>query len=295
MKPPAGSQPPPFTPPAPSAPAPASPPQKPPIQPNGPHSAGANTPRGEDFDISTLPASPGSSDKKLFPAGWNRAWMVVAGLLAAYCLWFFAYGMGNRAQNPLPIGPIISNSAVAPPATITVHVAGAVARPGVYSLGTGARIADALTQAGGATPDADTTNLNLAAFAQDGAQIVVPVQVAPASTAPPPVITTPSIPSAPAGISPPTPSQLPASTGAISPAAVQKAAKIDYLRAHPIDLNQASSFELQQLPGVGPARANEIIAYRTANGLFRSVSDLGNVKGIGEKRMEVLKDLVVVR
>lgn len=290
MKPPASSPTPPPKAPAPPAPAPSSPPQKQPSQPN---SAGVITPRGEDFDISTPPTGP--NNKKRLSAEWNWSWLIVAFGLLVLCIWLFAYNMGNRAQKPLPLGPIVTKGSVAPATTVTVHVAGAVARPGVYSVGSNARIADALAQAGGATPDADTTNLNLAAFVQDGAQIVVPVQAAPASPASPPPSTNSNTQPAPPGIVSPPTAQPATPTGTISPAAAQKAAQIDYLRAHPIDLNQATSFELQQLPGIGPAMAEDIIAYRTANGLFRSVSDLDNVKGIGEKRMETLKDLVVVK
>ncbi|RYX81565.1 hypothetical protein EON83_23690, partial [bacterium] len=245
-------------------------------------------PRGEDFDISTLPANNGGI-KNLFPPHWNKAWIAVAVALGLYIVWFLAYGMGARSQKPLPL-PINtpaapqSSTAAVPSTTVTVHVAGAVITPGVYSLPATARINDAINQAGGPTPDADTTNLNIADFVRDGAQIVVPTKAAPSTTTLP--ATAPQLP--------PTTNTTDTSTLSATPTAT-RSSTIDYFRAHPIDLNRASSFELQQLPGIGPSRARAIIDYRTANGLFRSVSDLDNVKGIGEKRMEVLKDLLVVR
>ncbi|BCM90558.1 hypothetical protein IAD21_02412 [Abditibacteriota bacterium] len=253
MKPPTGPQNPQSPSPAPQAPAPP-PPQKAPSQPGtSPSPQGTIPPRGEDFDISTLPASSGATDKKRLPPGWNLAWIGAAVVLAAYCLWFFAYGMGAHSQKPMPLGPIKTNGSAPVPTTITVHVAGAVARPGVYSLNAGARITDAINQAGGPTPDAETTTLNLADFAKDGAQIIVPVRAAPVSNAVPATGAAPAVPSSSLGVAPAAPNTLPAPTATISPANAQRAAQTEYLRAHPIDLNQATSFELQQLPGIGPA------------------------------------------
>lgn len=67
------------------------------------------------------------------------------------------------------------------------------------------------------------------------------------------------------------------------------------MRLHPVNLNTASLGELQRLPGVGPKMAERILAYRQENGRFKSLADLDNVKGIGEKRMEKLGPLVTVK
>lgn len=61
-----------------------------------------------------------------------------------------------------------------------------------------------------------------------------------------------------------------------------------------ININTASVDELDTLPGIGPVRANDIISYRTTNGSFKSIEDLKNIKGIGDKSFEDLKDLVTV-
>jgi competence protein ComEA len=138
-----------------------------------------------------------------------------------------------------------------------VHVAGAVRRPGVYRLPAGARVREAVRRAGGPTGKGDVNAINLAALVQDGAQLIVPRRAAPGAVAA-------------AG----------AVAGSEAPAA-------------PVNLNTATSEELQTLDGVGPATAADILEYRAQHGGFRSVDDLDQVPGIGPKTMEALRDKVV--
>jgi competence protein ComEA len=145
-------------------------------------------------------------------------------------------------------------------ATVTVHVAGAVKTPGVIALPVGARVIDAVEGAGGGLPDADLDHLNLAAKLVDGQRILVTKigQVAPAG-------------------------ELDAGSGAGGAEA-----------SAPIDLNNATSAQLETLPGIGPALAGAIIAERDRRGGFRSVNELREVRGIGEKRFGDLRDRVMV-
>lgn len=144
-----------------------------------------------------------------------------------------------------------------------VHVAGAVVRPGVHTVGPGARVADAVAAAGGPAPDADLDRINLAARVADGERIYVPRQgeavVADAAAS--------------------------GSGGGSSSAAAA---------AGPVDLNTATLEQLDTLPGVGPATAQAIIDHRTRNGRFRSVDDLLEVRGIGPAKLEQLRPLVRV-
>jgi competence protein ComEA len=150
---------------------------------------------------------------------------------------------------------------------LVVYVCGAVRRPGVYHLASGARIADLLTAAGGAGSRAELQAVNLAAKLIDGQQVVVPVRgAASAGVA--------------AGVA----------TGATGAAGVAGTAT----PAAPVNLNTASAEELDALPGVGPATAQKIIDYRTANGGFKSVDDLNNVAGIGDAKFATLQPLVTV-
>lgn len=153
-------------------------------------------------------------------------------------------------------------SVVAPPAAApVVHVAGAVRHTGVYRLPNGSRVEDAVHRAGGATDDADLDGINLAAKVADGQQVVVPQAAATPAGA------------APAG------GGGAASAGPEAPAA-------------PVGLNAATLEQLQTLDGVGPATAEKIVAWRTEHGGFRSVDDLGQVPGIGPKRLAALRDHV---
>src|SRR4051794_31936644 len=144
----------------------------------------------------------------------------------------------------------------------TVHVAGAVRHPGVYRLAASARVQDAVRRAGGARRGADVNAINLAAKVADGQQIVVPTRSAGG------VAAAPAADAAGAGGGP---------TGAPSA---------------PISLNSATAELLDTLDGVGPATARKIIEWRTQHGGFRSVADLGQVPGIGPKKLAALRDRV---
>jgi competence protein ComEA len=146
-----------------------------------------------------------------------------------------------------------------------VHVAGAVRRPGVYRLPAGARVQEAVRRAGGARPGADVNAINLAAKVVDGQQVVVPKRAGTGGAA------------APAGASPA------GTTGAAAGAAQA---------GPPISLNSATAEQLDTLDGVGPATAQKIIAWRTQHGGFRSIADLGQVPGIGPKKLAAIKDRV---
>jgi len=138
-----------------------------------------------------------------------------------------------------------------------VHVSGAVERPGVVTVPERSRVADAIDAVGGAMPDARLDRLNLARIVEDGERIHVPRV---GEDAPPP--------------------EEPASRGVLADGR--------------IDLNAASQTELETLPGVGPARAQAIIAERESRP-FRVPGDLRRVPGIGEATFQRLAPLVAVR
>jgi len=139
-------------------------------------------------------------------------------------------------------------------AELYVHVSGAVRAPGLYVLPQGARVVDAIAAAGGFAEDADRDAVNLARIVTDGEQLPVP-RVGEA-------------PAAEAG----------AGAGADGR----------------LNLNTADAAQLEELPRIGPALADRIIAWRDDNGRFTSVDDLLAVPGIGDKMLSSLRDLVTV-
>ncbi|MGI5394964.1 helix-hairpin-helix domain-containing protein [Streptomyces sp. CA-251251] len=150
-------------------------------------------------------------------------------------------------------------------AEIVVDVGGKVRKPGVHRLPAGSRVADALRAAGGVRPGVGTDGLNRARFLVDGEQVVVG---APA----------PGTGTVPGG----TPPGGPAAAGGLAGAAP----------ATPVSLNTATADQLDTLPGVGPVLAQHIIDHRTRHGGFRSVDELREVNGIGERRFADLRNLV---
>lgn len=177
-------------------------------------------------------------------------------------------GTGNGSQNTVSLtdglnfgggNPSASAPATAPAigsgqvsATLVVQVVGEVAKPGVYDLAVGSRVLDAVFAAGGFLTNADQSSVNLARPVNDGEQILI---LAVGST------------SANSGVG------IPGHTALVN-------------------LNLADSAALDSLPGIGPALAQRIVDYRSANGGFRSIDDLGRVAGIGQALVAKLKNLV---
>ncbi|WP_319437418.1 ComEA family DNA-binding protein [Mycobacterium sp. RTGN5] len=155
---------------------------------------------------------------------------------------------------------------------VVVSVVGLVTKPGLVTLTPGARVADAVSAAGGTIDGADTLGLNLARVLTDGEQIVVGIGT-PAGQ--------PSALGSSISGGPPAASTPPAAPGKGAP-------------AEPVDLNTATVEQLDALPGVGPVTAAAIVAWRDTNGKFGSVDQLGDVDGIGPARLDKLRALVRV-
>jgi competence protein ComEA len=184
---------------------------------------------------------------------------VVAALVAAGYLWL-ARPRPQASATPMASAtltdprPTVSATPAAASSSVVVHVLGKVKHPGVVTLPSGSRVAEAIKAAGGVRRGAKTGTLNLARKLVDGEQI-------------------------PVGVPRPTPPASPSAPGA---------------PGTPLDLNTATSDQLDDLPGVGPVLAQRIVAYRTQHGGFRSVEQLQDVSGIGSHRFADLKPLVRV-
>ena len=145
------------------------------------------------------------------------------------------------------------------PATIQVHVAGAVKNPGVYILPENARNIDAITAAGGATSEADLERINLSEFIKDGQRVYIPYKNQPIPTS-------------------------------------ERSSTISLSPTEPtlVNINTADVDALMSLPGIGEVKAAAIIAYREAYGPFTSIEALLNVKGIGQSTLEGLREHITL-
>ncbi|MEU3661661.1 ComEA family DNA-binding protein [Streptomyces sp. NPDC032940] len=173
-------------------------------------------------------------------------------------------GDGAPAGSGAATGPPRSTATAPGGAEIVVDVGGKVREPGIHRLPAGSRVEDALRAAGGVRPGTKTDGLNRARFLVDGEQVVVGAPVPPAAAA------------GAGGTGPGGPGGAVAGAG---PAA-------------PVSLSTATVDQLETLPGVGPVLAQHIVDYRTQHGGFRSVDELREVNGIGERRFADLRDLV---
>lgn len=176
----------------------------------------------------------------------------------------------------LPPVEMVSSAAARPgpkpDQPVVVSVVGLVTKPGLVTLAPDARIADAVSAAGGALNGADTLGLNLARHLTDGEQIVVGIGT-PAGQ--------PTALGSSVSGGPPAASTPPAAPGKGSP-------------TEAVNLNTATVEQLDALPGIGPVMAAAIVAWRDANGKFTSVDQLGDVDGIGPARLDKLRALVRV-
>ena len=137
---------------------------------------------------------------------------------------------------------------------LVVDISGCVKTPGVYEIADGTRLHDVIELAGGLTKDADIDAINQAELVTDGQKILIPAKAE--------------------------------DDGEFATAKPTNNGKIN--------INQADSMGLQEIPGVGPATAEKIIQYREANGRFQSIEDVKNVSGIGDKTFEKMKDKICV-
>ncbi|HEM4745288.1 TPA: helix-hairpin-helix domain-containing protein [Streptococcus suis] len=156
----------------------------------------------------------------------------------------------------------ISTEVSEEPSQLVVDVKGAVDKPGLYTLEAGARVNDAVEAAGGLTSQADPKSINLAQKLSDEAVVYVASKD----------------------------ENISAVTSTTASSAMSPEEKSTSL----VNLNTATEADLQTISGIGAKRATDIIAYREANGGFKSVDDLNNVSGIGDKTMESIRPYVTV-
>ncbi|WHX99383.1 helix-hairpin-helix domain-containing protein [Neobacillus sp. DY30] len=145
---------------------------------------------------------------------------------------------------------------------LIVDVKGQVKMPGVYSASQDERVIDVVQRAGGVTEYADENKVNFAERVQDAMVIYIPAK-------------------GEEGIMPEGMTSNPSDTGGT--------------KQGKININKADEMELQNLPGIGPSKAAAIREYRDTNGLFKSIEDLKNISGIGDKTFDKLKDLITVQ
>jgi competence protein ComEA len=128
------------------------------------------------------------------PSPSRGRWLrLVAVVLGTYGIFWLGSWATIRSSKPPIVGPISAQGATAREPKVVVHVTGRVHRPGVYTLGTDARVQDAVRSAGGPLPDADVNAINLASWAEDGTRIEVPAKLKPtASPAPARIVETPA-------------------------------------------------------------------------------------------------------
>ena len=179
-------------------------------------------------------------------------------LIAPVVAFVFALGWFNSGVPPTQVieptpslyaePSSLAEADVSATTDIFVHVTGAVAKPGVYAAEVGSRVFDIVAMAGGFTKKADQASVNLARLVSDGEQLLVFERASEAKSA-----------------------------------STSSNTSVGSMAGTLVSLNRATLSELEELPGVGPTLAQRIIDWRSANGGFKSLEELLEVGGIGDK------------
>ncbi|HHW01984.1 MAG TPA: competence protein ComEA [Thermoanaerobacterales bacterium] len=205
------------------------------------------------------------SDREKILLGLLLAIIIISGGLIYYVFSEKKADVAFKLQEG-PAVPVTAPAVQEQTKKIMVYVTGAVKNPGVYTLEDGMRVKDAIDLAGGTLPEADLLRLNLAKKLHDEEKLYVPKIGEVISDQP----------------------------GQGSLTGEGETAGISSSSDGKININTASLQDLDTLPGVGPATAQKIIDYRTQNGPFKSIEDIKNVSGIGDKKFEQIKDKIKV-
>lgn len=201
----------------------------------------------------------------------DRRQQLIVLLLVGVILFSGGYRFARiKDKSPEKLKPALESADENKAKEVTVHVFGAVAKPGVYQVSQGSRVIDAINMAG-PTGEADLDSIKLASKVTDGQDIPVPFK---------------------AGIDP---AAVGVTQGASTSAGISGRNVFTAPADGLVNINTANQSELDTLPGIGPALAQRIIQYRETNGLFQSIEDLKNVSGIGDKNFENMKDKITVR
>lgn len=193
------------------------------------------------------------SEMPATPTWMGMTTLLVMGAVAAVAGYTAAGRL--RPPDPAPAAAVAVVETTAPPTVLTIHVSGAVPRPGLVQVPGGSRIADAVVAAGGALPTAALDAVNLAEPLEDAQHVHVP------------------------------------EIGADSPGPGAGAAMTADGR---VRVNTATAAELETLPGIGPVLAGRIVEHRETIGDFETPEDLLDVSGIGERMLATLRNRVVV-
>lgn len=146
--------------------------------------------------------------------------------------------------------------------TLVVYVSGAVKTPQVVKMKNGDRLIDAVEKCGGMAKDADTNAINLALLLKDEGHYIIP--------------------------------KIGENIINASSSNISSADNTSSNNNTLININTADKNALESLPSVGEKTAERIIQYREKNGQFKSIEDLKNVSGIGDKKYEQIKDMITV-
>lgn len=197
----------------------------------------------------------------------NKNQLVIAGIVITMIIIVVIYIFSikpqtNKNYENLEIEDVSKTEEKVEITKIKVHIAGSVVTEGIIELEEGARVADAIKEAGGTTADANTKKINLAQKLQDGQKIYIPNQNE-------------------------TEEDIMENLGeTIEENRINSSSKVN--------INTATQTELELLSGIGPSIASKIISYRKENGKFKTIEDIKNVPGIGEAKFNSIQDQITV-